>query len=243
MALSITHLGLNEINNHVDGQTSFIQIINDADLNSNDVRVWGNTHGNSSYWSGTTLDGLDGAGVNTGSGTLISMGEFRGAEEPTEAFPGTLTSVLVTSNPGGGYGPTLYYNGYTQATIGSSTLGSYSNTSYTGTLGGRYATHTLYAMQGFSYGNYTSGIISMTFRNTTGAYTSTATDWTSITVGSNTLNRSAANAATISTPSTGTYQYYISWGGYTSGNPPYDISTYFGTSTSGTNYSAKVNLT
>lgn len=236
MALNIDHLGLNEINQHVDGNTGPLYNITDnADLNSNDVRVWGNTNGVTAYMNVT-----GGAGVNTGSSQEISMGEFRGAEAPTDAFSGTLNSVLRVVGSGG-YGPTFYYNGYTQVLINNSSLGSHTNTTYTGTLGGRYATHTLYSMYGFSFGNYTSGIISLTFRNTTGAYTSTATDWSSMTVGSNTLNRSAANAATVSTPS-GTYQYSITWGGYTSSNPPYDISTYFGTSTTGTNYSAKVNL-
>jgi len=238
MTLSVTHLGLNEIHEHAGGNTGpFYNIVNNAQLNDTAVRAWGNLYGVSAYQNVT-----GGAGINTSSGSEVSMGEFRGAAQPTEAFPGTLTSILRIQGSGGGYGPTFYYNGYTQISISGSSLGSHTNTSYTGTIGGRYATHTLYSMYGFSFGNYTSGIISLTFRNTTGAYTSTATDWSSMTVGSNTLNRSAANAATVSTPSSGTYQYAITWGGFTSGNPPYDISTYFGTSTTGTNYSAKVNL-
>ena len=230
MALSITHLGLNEINNHVDGQLGpFYNIIDNADLNSSDVRTWGNNYDNSGY------SGLDGvAGINTTSGSQISMGEFRGAEAPTSAFSGTMTSAYSIIYSGDQYVPNTYHSGYV-----TGVRGSHTNTTFTGTLGGRYATHTLRQIQNYGLG-ISSGLISVQFSNTSGAYTTTATDWTKLVVGSYSFNRT--DAASIYGGSTSGYYYYTAtWGRYYPYPAQfYSLSTYFGTTS--TNYSSYIDL-
>ena len=262
MALSITDLGLNEINNHVDGRTSLPIIIDNADLDSNDVRVWGSQYHDSTYsGNGTAYTGLgalypggpDVAGVNTTSETEISIGEFRNAEAPTSAFAGTMTTAYDVIPGGDYYIPSQFINGYANFGFGSSyTLGSHSNMTFAGTVGGVYSTaHRFQMLRNSALGDLGSGIISMQIGNPRGSYGSattpysaTATDWTNITVGSGiTLTRAAANS--ISVGSNSNYYYYnVQWGRYTTPQIFYSLYTYFGnvTTSSTTNYSFQMNL-
>ena len=247
MALSITHLGLNEINNHVDGRTSLPIIIDNADLNSTDVRTWGNSYHNSSY------SGLGGAGINTASGSQISMGEFRGAEAPTSAFAGTMTTAYDVISGGGYYVPSQFMSGYSNFGFGTTyTLGSHSNLTFSGTIGGVYSTaHRLQLLRNSALGDLGSGVINMQIGNPRGSYGSattpysaTATDWTNITVGSGiTLTRASANSISVGT-NANYYYYNVAWGRYTSPQIFYSLYTYFGnvTSSSTTNYSFQLNL-
>jgi hypothetical protein len=238
MALSIQHLGLNEINQHVDGNTGpLYNITNDADLNANDVRVWGNSFGNSGYSGGS---------VNTGSGTEIAMGEFRGAAAPTNAFVGTMSTAyrLVSSNSQ--YVPNTSYSGFADSTYITPALGSHATTTYTGTIGGVSATHTLRAAvcSGFQFvynpGQQSAGVIGFTITNNSAAYNTAATDWSSAQWGSVfTGTRASATNIYGNTTSAGGSQYnsnyYMSaaWGTIiTTPMVVYPYATYFGTSSS-----------
>ena len=249
MALSITHLGLNEINNHVDGQTSLYQIIDNADLNSSDVRTWGNANHDSTY------SGIDGvAGISTTSGSRISMGEFRGAEAPTSAFAGTMTTAYDVISGGGYYLPNQFMSGYGNFGFGNTyTLGSHTNITYSGTIGGVYSTaHRLQLLRNSSLGTTTSGIITMQIANPRGSYgtattpySATATDWTNITVGSGiTLTRAGSNSISVGT-SSNYYYMNVQWGRY-SPLPAiyYSLGSYFGNTTIGSTstYSFQLNL-
>ena len=243
MALSITHLGLNEINQHVDGNTGPLYNITDnADLNSNDVRVWGSLYHDSTYSSLGPLGpgGSAAAGINTTSETEISMGEFRNAEAPTAAFTGTMTSGYTIIPGGDYYIPSSYYSGYVDGARGSHT-----NKTFAGTLGGVYSSqHTLHLFQNSGLGTG-SGIINIQWRNArpaaTTPYNASATDWTSVTVGSTTFNRTDASS-TYAGSNTNYYYYQASWGRYYP-TPQifYSLGTYFGTTA--TNFSMSVNLT
>ena len=247
MALSITHLGLNEINNHVDGRTSLPIIIDNADLNSNDVRVWGNANHDSTYASMGSLGpgGSAAAGINTTAETEISMGEFRNAEAPTAAFSGTMTSGYTIIQGADYYIPNTYYSGFQEGARGSHT-----NKTFAGTLGGVYSSqHTLHLFQNSGLGTG-SGTINIQWRNArpaaTTAYNASATDWTSVTVSgpgvSTTFNRTDANSTYAG--STSSYYYYqASWGRYYP-TPAvfYSLLTYFGTTAAPQNFSMSVNL-
>lgn len=231
MALSITHLSLNEIHEHAGGNTGpFYNINYNADLNDNTIRVWGNNNDNSAY---STVTGA--AGINTGSGTEISIGEFRGAEAPTSAFSGTMTSGYNVVSSGEQYVPDSYYSGFVNGTRGSHT-----NTSFTGTIAGRYATHTLSTIQNAGLG-VSGGIISLRLENTSGSYSTSATDWSTLHVGSYSFNRSDANSSYAGT-SGGKYYINYNWGRYyPTPSIFYSLSTYFGTTA--TNFSTYIDLT
>ena len=249
MALSIEHLGLNEINQHVDGNTGpLYNITNNADLNANDVRVWGNSFGSSAY---TSVTGT--AGVNTGSGTEISMGEFRGAAAPTNAFVGTMSIVyrLISSNSQ--YVPNTVYSGFADGTYIVPALGSHATTTYTGTIGGVSATHTLRAavcsgLQFIGVPQQSAGVIQFTITNNSAAYNTAATDWTSAQWGSvfTGTRTSAANIYANTTSAAGqqynsNYYMSVNWGSIiTTPMVVYPYATYFGTSSS--TLSFKINL-
>jgi len=231
MALSITHLSLNEIHEHAAGNTGpFYNIVNDADLNDSTIRTWGNANDNSAY---STITGA--AGINTGSETEISIGEFRGAEAPTSAFSGTMTSAYNVVSSGDQYVPNSYYSGFVNGTRGSHT-----NTSFTGTIAGRYATHTLSTIQNYGLST-TAGLISLRLENTSGSYSTSATDWSTLYVGSHSFNRSDSHSAYAGT-SGGKYYISYTWGRYYP-TPQifYNMSTYFGTTA--TNFTTYIGLT
>lgn len=236
MALSITHLGLNEINNHVDGRTSLPIIIDNADLNSNDVRVWGNAnHGGYDTFGPLGDGGSAAAGINTTAETEISMGEFRNAEAPTAAFSGTMTSAYNIVYSGDQYIPNTYNSGYLQ-----SVRGSHTNTTFTGTIGGRYGTHTLTSIQNTGLG-INSGLITFQIQNTSGAYNSSATDWSKLVVGSYNFNRTDASSTYAGGSSSYYYYYNATWGRYYPFPANfYSLSTYFGTTS--TNYTSYIDL-
>lgn len=250
MALSITHLGLNEINNYVDGRTSLPIIIDNADLNSTDVRTWGSQNHDSEYSS--VPNGIPGVDLNNES--MISMGEFRNASAPQTAFAGTMTTAYDVVPGGDYYIPSQFMSGYANFGFGSTyTLGSHSNMTFAGTVGGVYSTaHRFQLLRANSLGTLTDATITMQIANPRGSYGSattpysaTATDWTNITVGSGiTLTRAAANS--ISVGSNVNYYYYnVTWGRYyPTPQILYSLYTYFGNVTSGstTNYSFQMNL-
>ena len=206
MALSITHLGLNEINNHVDGRLSMYQIIDDGNLNDQDVRQWGAANHDDTYVGVAGHPTL----VNTVSQSEISMGEFRNAEAPTIAFDGTMTAEYDVVASGEQYVPSSYYSGFLEGSRGAHT-----NKTFTGTIGGAYATHTLHRVENFGVQSI-YGLIHLQIRNTSGAaYNASATDWTKMVVGSTTWNRTDANSISKGVSAGSTYHYYnVIWGRY-----------------------------
>lgn len=240
MALPTTHLGLNQINQHVDGNTGPLYNITDnADLNSSDVRAWGNAYNLSAYNYGT-------AGTPTGSGTEIAMGEFRGASAPTTAFSGTMNCRYTVVYSGSAYIPNTYYAGFMDGAIYGTTLGSHTNTSFSGSIAGRNATHTLRNMVNIGIGS-ASGQIEFCISNPTGAYTATSTAWTSVYVQrgtGDTWARTSAASVTASYNSTYGYLLQAVWGSFFGAPGPnaYAMSTYWGTGANGTNRTMYLNL-
>ena len=240
MALSITHLGLNEINNHVVGRTApLYNVIDNADLDSNAVRVWGSLYHDDTYVGITGPTDT----ISTTAESPISMGEFRNAEAPTAAFSGTMTSGYTVIQGGDYYIPNTYYSGFQEGARGSHT-----NKTFAGTLGGVYSSqHTLAIFQNSGLGTG-SGTINIQWRNArpaaTTAYNASATDWTSVTVSgpgvSTTFNRTDASS-TYAASNSSYYYYQATWGRYYP-TPAvfYSLLTYFGTTA--TNFSMSVNL-
>lgn len=242
MALPTTALGLNEINQHVDGNTGPLYNITDnADLNASDVRAWGNANNLSAYNYGS-------AGTPTGSGTEIAMGEFRGASAPTTAFSGTMTTRYIVVYSGDAYIPNAYYSGFSDGTVQgpSNGLGSHTNTSFSGSIAGRNATHTLRNMINIGIGS-ASGQIEFCISNPTGAYTATSTAWTSVYVqrgSGDTWARTSAASVTATYNSTYGYLLRATWGSFFGAPGPnaYSMSQYWGTGSFGINRSMYVNL-
>ena len=205
MALSITHLGLNEINNHVDGRTSLYQIIDNADLNQQDVRQWGANNHDDTYVGVTGHPTT----VSTEPFAEISMGEFRNAEAPNNAFQGTVTTEYKVVISGDQYVPNSYSSGFRETFSGAHT-----NKTFTGTIGGATTTHTLHRVENYGLGTG-SGVIGLQIRNNNGVpYNASATDWTKMVVGSTTWNRSDANGFYAGSVPGSYYYYSVSWGRY-----------------------------
>lgn len=239
MALPTSHLGLNEINQHVDGNTGPLYNITDnADLNSSDVRNWGNNYGNAGYSGGS---------VNTSSESEIAMGEFRGASAPTTAFSGTMQTRYTIQYSGDAYIPNTYYSGFMTSDPYGVALGSHSNKTFTGVLLGRNATHNLWSFINVGIGS-ASGQIEFRIQNTSGAYTATSTAWTSVYIqrgSGDTWSRTSAASATAWYNASSGYQFKAVWGSFFGAPGPnaYAMSTYYGNSiSSGTNRSFYLNL-
>jgi len=228
MALNSTNLGLNEINQHVDGNTGPTYTITDnADLNAADVRQWGADFGLAGY-------ALDNSSIDTTASSEIGMGEFRAAAAPTQAFSGTMAALHKVISNNDQYVPSSYYSGYAQSVVVGGGMGTHNATSFTGTIFGVTGTHTLRGL--FNGGIQTSGLIQFYVTNPTSAYTTTATDWTSLTIGSLTLLRTNMTYSGANTTSGYAYgdNYYMSgtWGTFNSNL--YAMSTYWTTSTTAT---------
>jgi hypothetical protein len=244
MALNTTNLGLNEINQHVDGNTGpLYNITANADLNAADVRAWGNANALAGYHTEAGRGGYGIAGVNTTNESEIAMGEFRAAAAPTVAFSGTMQALGKVIISGDQYVPNSYYSGYAQSVVVTGGLGNHNATSYTGTIFGVTGTHTL---RGITNGGIsTNGMIQFYVTNPTSAYTTTATDWTSLTVGSLTLTRATMSYVSANTTSGNSYgdNYHMvgSWGTYP--NSLYAMSSYWTVSTTTlTSVTTKFNL-
>lgn len=179
MALGTSNISINDVHTTIGGAGG-----TQASLNDSDVRTWGNTYAKALYNFGA-------AGVPTGSGTEIALGEFRDANPvpATTAFGGTFTHKY-SAYPGGQYTPGSYAD---QAQ-------SFSNPTFTGTFAGITATHTITDFQNSSLIT-TAGIITMTVTsNNTSLTTPTNSGWTSVTFKSynNTTYTLLRSAATFS---------------------------------------------
>ena len=165
MALATSNLSINDLHLVVGG-TSGTQ----ASLNEADIRTWGNTFNvhaaNPSYNVGT-------AGISTTSGSEISIGEFRGGVVPpaNTAFQGTFTHRYSYSS-GGQYAPST----------AADKTSSFSNNTFTGTLMGVSATHTVTVFQNLSLST-ARGIVSLNIQNNANA-TYSNSGWTSVSFGS-----------------------------------------------------------
>mgnify|MGYP001462078988 CR=1 FL=1 len=191
MALPTSNISINDIHLVVGGGSG-----TQASLNDTDIRTWGNSFNvhaaNPSYNVGT-------AGISTSSGSEIAIGEFRGGVVPpaNTAFQGTFTHRYSYAS-GGQYAPST----------NTDTTSSFSNSTFTGTLMGVSATHTVNT---FSNGGIagTRGIVTLAISNNASA-TYSNTGWTSVTFGSQngssyTLLRTDATFS--ASGSSGTYQW------------------------------------
>ena len=165
MALPTSNISINDIHLVVGGSSS-----SQASLNDSDIRTWGNSFNvhaaNPSYNVGA-------AGISTSAGSEIAIGEFRGGVVPpaNTAFQGTFTHRYSFAS-GGQYAPST----------NTDSTSSFSNSTFTGTLMGVSATHTV---TGFSNGGIagSKGIVTLNIQNNANA-TYSNSGWTSVTFGS-----------------------------------------------------------
>tara|TARA_B100000085_G_scaffold256252_1_gene256624 strand:+ start:93 stop:812 length:720 start_codon:yes stop_codon:yes gene_type:complete len=214
MALPTSNISINDIHTTIGGGSS-----TEASLNDADVRSWGNTYGKALYNFGA-------AGVPTGSGTEIALGEFRDANPSpaTTAFAGTFTHKYQV-NPGGQYTPSSYGD-YSN---------NFSNPNFVGTFAGITGTHSIAAFSNSGLSSTAGSInLQITTTNTSGT-TPTNSGWTSVTFKSYnnttyTLQRSAATF-TGNAHSLGTSASW-SWGTVSlvngAYNYTYSFTDYFG---------------
>jgi len=169
------------------------QITDNANMNSQNVRDWGVLNqldslvANNVPFGQNSNNSLTSFGVykeqtriNPSQNTMIALKQFQWLRNSPNPFEGQMT-FAYNHVQGQGYIPTSFASGYSNVT-GYSTqqYGSHNNTTYTGLLGGRNATHTLKQLINSGFGSGASALgFGVTFRieNTTGPYSATAADW------------------------------------------------------------------
>ena len=174
------NLSLNTLNDIyvLNRENQLERVFDNADMDATAVRNWGiqqsSATTNSGSFGGTTRN----TRINPTQSTQIALGQFEGLRNPDTAFEGAMTFGYGTT-PGAYYVPGFAYSGYNQI-AGSPFIGSHTATTFTGTIGGRNATHTLKRIQNAGFLTGDGYGVSMVIQNTTGAYSATATDWNRI---------------------------------------------------------------
>jgi len=171
------NLSLNTLNDIyvLNREGSLERIFDNADMNATAVRTWGIQRSSTSTNSGSFGGIGSGTRINPTQNTQIAMEQFAGLRNPSEAFSGAMTfSSSLTA--GSYYVPATQWSGY-NTLVGYPIMGSHTNTLFTGTIGGRNATHSLTRLTNSGFANSGGFGIQMTITNTTGQYSVTATDW------------------------------------------------------------------